>query len=335
MADVTDGDRKRVVKALRRLAARGRLSDPELNDRIQRAERALTHAGLDGILLDLPPDPGPQPGAAPPPPSSTPPPTPSSEGPWQMPTPTPPSEGPWQMPTPTPPPVRGAERRRPWRPVNVIPIAFVVWALFRVVASLSVLGSDDGDDEPTGRPIPAISLPPLPATTDRVVSFPATTVPSPGPVTLRVGEDAGEIEPGLYANDADADVDCHWERRDPFQTMLTNGSAPHALVEMRGNEELFSQGCGKWHLYVAPPEEVTIFDDGDWLVGRDIAPGRYRSTPPVGLGEGDCTWETAAGFLHELEEVVSSGFPTGPSVVYVVAGERFSSVGCGTWVIDR
>ena len=50
----SDADRERVVAALRDHFAAGRLSDGELDNRIESAYRAKTLADLDRLMLDLP-----------------------------------------------------------------------------------------------------------------------------------------------------------------------------------------------------------------------------------------------------------------------------------------
>ena len=211
-----------------------------------------------------------------------------------------------------------------------------------VILAIGTVSDRFSDDEPSADEVqvpasttPRRPLPPLPATTDRIVPVPDSTVPRDQDLVLRVGQD---IEPGLYANERD--LRCSWERRNSSGWALAGGYAPHALVEVRAGEQLYSRGCGTWHLYVPPDVPMISFQQGDWLVGGDIAPGRYYLAPPGGLVEG-CTWEIASGFRYAPDEIESTGSPTDgappdPTFVDLVAGQRFSpSSICGRWVVGR
>ena len=68
-----------------------------------------------------------------------------------------------------------------------------------------------------------------------------------------------------------------------------------------------------------------IIQDGTWIVGKDIAPGTYRTTNEV---TGSCSWQiTRPGSIDSSEGAVTSGFP----MVKLVRGQRFISEGCGGW----
>lgn len=65
--------------------------------------------------------------------------------------------------------------------------------------------------------------------------------------------------------------------------------------------------------------------DGTWIVGKDIAPGTYRTTNEV---SGSCSWQiTRPDSVDSSEGAVTSGFP----MVKLVRGQRFISEGCGGW----
>ena len=68
-----------------------------------------------------------------------------------------------------------------------------------------------------------------------------------------------------------------------------------------------------------------IIQDGTWIVGKDIAPGTYRTTNEVSRS---CSWQiTRPDSIDSSEGAVTSGFPT----VKLVRGQRFISEGCGGW----
>lgn len=79
----------------------------------------------------------------------------------------------------------------------------------------------------------------------------------------------------------------------------------------------------------APEAPSTIQDgiiqDGTWIVGKDIAPGTYRTTKEVTRA---CSWQiTRPDSIDSSEGAVTSGFP----MVKLVQGQRFITEGCGGW----
>ncbi|MGO4588555.1 hypothetical protein [Paenarthrobacter sp. 2TAF44] len=68
-----------------------------------------------------------------------------------------------------------------------------------------------------------------------------------------------------------------------------------------------------------------IIQDGTWIVGKDIAPGTYRTTKEVTRA---CSWQiTRPDSIDSSEGAVTSGFP----LVKLVRGQRFITEGCGGW----
>jgi hypothetical protein len=71
------------------------------------------------------------------------------------------------------------------------------------------------------------------------------------------------------------------------------------------------------------------FDDGAWLVGRDIKPGTYTTVKEVG---GTCYWERRNPNKDGIAAIIANnnvagGFPT----VILKTGEEFKSMDCGSW----
>ncbi len=216
--------------------------------------------------------------------------------------------------------------------VLVVPIAVVaLGAILFVVAA----GDDDPSDERvTASPVPTSDDEEAPSETPEAVQ--ATNEPSTpsepsgptfGPGTYVVGED---IQPGRYVIE---DVEqCYWERRtreDEGASILANGNVSgRAVVEILEADGTFtSDECPPWALWSAPAAPVTEFGPGDWVVGAEIEPGRYRNE-----GGAFCYYERATSFDHELSNVVErddAGFPV--TVEIAPTDERFSSSGCGSW----
>lgn len=73
------------------------------------------------------------------------------------------------------------------------------------------------------------------------------------------------------------------------------------------------------------------FARGEWLVGTDVAPGRYESDGPD--GDFMCYWQiaTAPGAQPGSPGFVTNDVPSGHVYVNLKKGQYFSSSHCQTW----
>lgn len=187
----------------------------------------------------------------------------------------------------------------------------------------STMTTGDRQTTTTTRPAP---------TTTTAPSTTTTTAPPRagfGGGTQLVGTD---VAPGIYVA---ADLDfCYWERLSgvsgSFDDIITNDNATgQAVVEIRPTDAAFnSQRCGRWELYAPPTAPTDSFGPGDWIVGEQIEPGRYRAE-----SGSFCYWERASGLSHDFAEIIANDLVSdGTAVVEISPGDRrFSSNGCGTW----
>lgn len=79
-----------------------------------------------------------------------------------------------------------------------------------------------------------------------------------------------------------------------------------------------------------PPKPETAFGPGAWLVGEDIAPGKYKTAEQVGEG---CYWEITTG--PNGDDIVANQFVAesgGIQRVTLKKGQQFDSNDCGDWV---
>lgn len=142
-----------------------------------------------------------------------------------------------------------------------------------------------------------------------------------------------DIKPGIYvAPDAPG---CYWERLSglsgEFADLITNSNVSgQAVVEVRKSDTAFSSsGCGTWVKVSKVPKapQQSVHEDGVWLVGRQLAPGTYRS--PGGSG---CYWERLSGLSGDFEDLIVNRHARGPSVVEIKPTDAgFSTTGCGIW----
>ena len=85
-----------------------------------------------------------------------------------------------------------------------------------------------------------------------------------------------------------------------------------------------SERCGTWSTELAPtvlPGQP--FGDGTFLVGSEIAPGRYQS-------ENLCNWERLSGFGGSPDEIIESAFDSN-TVEIAPTDVGFHSGYCGAW----
>ncbi|MEU4510234.1 hypothetical protein AB0G05_12105 [Nonomuraea wenchangensis] len=67
------------------------------------------------------------------------------------------------------------------------------------------------------------------------------------------------------------------------------------------------------------------------VVGTDIQPGTYRTTGPTS-GFSMCFWARMRSATAGLDDVITSGMPTGPATVTIEPTDKaFSTGGCAEW----
>jgi hypothetical protein len=115
-------------------------------------------------------------------------------------------------------------------------------------------------------------------------------------------------------------------RFSPTAEQAYNGTLTVNADHTSGTNTISVSGRG-----VRPPGPRTQFGAGRYLVGTDIAPGRYYSDPRSG-----CYWERLSGLGGSLGEIIANEFiGDDPSqwIVDIAASDRaFSTDGeCGTW----
>ena len=160
-----------------------------------------------------------------------------------------------------------------------------------------------------------------------------------------------EITPGRYrAASPRGEASCRWWRLTGFggsrEEVLGSYDLGRVLaysfiVDISSTDAGFaSTRCGNWTKdltpIVSPGDPVP---SGSWLVGPEVAPGRYRNTPGEmnisGLvSEHECDWQRVSGFTGAATETIEFGSAE-PGVVTTVditgTDVGFVSRGCGTW----
>ena len=160
-----------------------------------------------------------------------------------------------------------------------------------------------------------------------------------------------EIKPGRYRSVSPSD-DCVWDRRSgvsgsgeviayrwtyrDFRWVAVAGAS--VIVDIAPTDTFFhSAGCGTWAADLTPvvtPGQP--FGDGTFLVGSEVAPGRYRSTSP----DGHCWWDHLSDFsggipyppLRASNVIERRAEPEGGGVRIAPTDAGFRSGGCGTWI---
>ena len=151
-----------------------------------------------------------------------------------------------------------------------------------------------------------------------------------GDGTFLVG---AEIAPGRYRTTS-ASIDCAWEISRMTRYVSTIGGH-RTIVDIEPSLTSFtSSGCGVWSMDLTPlitPGEP--FGDGLYLIGSEIAPGRYRTTSATD----DCEWAMFRSAFGPDSRSTDGTFATGRSLTVVDISDRdigFSSSGCGEWTAD-
>ena len=149
-----------------------------------------------------------------------------------------------------------------------------------------------------------------------------------------------EIPAGTYFADVPNGSTCFWSRLsafngEPTAFVATELAVGHSIATVQPFDVgFYSDGCGYWNLVpnVAGVENVTRntqFDDGVYIVGRDVAPGTYVSS----VIEGEiCFWSRLTGFDGDPFRRLNIYASEGQAIATILPSDAgFRSFGCGAW----
>ncbi len=168
---------------------------------------------------------------------------------------------------------------------------------------------------------------------------PPTTPPPPpasfitfGPGTWLVGS---EVPAGTYRTRTNREA-CYWERLSgltgDLDDIIANEFSDHTqVVTIAPTDLAFStdSDCGIWTNDLSPITQspTAPFQDGQYIVGTDIAPGVWRA--PGGDG---CYWARLEGFSHRIADIAANDFaPINPTVQILPGDKGFETNECGAW----
>jgi putative cell wall-binding protein len=154
-----------------------------------------------------------------------------------------------------------------------------------------------------------------------------------GDAVYRVGDG---FQPGTYRTPPSV-VGCYWERLRGFSghpsEIIANDLSVSSMVVtvLPGDYGFRVSGCLISTPDLTPEFPFTPlepqrgpFEDGTWLVGRQIPPGEWRASGGAG-----CFWQRLNAFTGEPEAVIASGSSTTVTIESTDLG--FRARRCGSW----
>jgi hypothetical protein len=211
------------------------------------------------------------------------------------------------------------------------------------------IGDDDSSEiklgltyEPeiaAGSPPPPSATPAEEPATDEPSAETEETEPAPEPApeaaiieegTWEVGTD---IKAGTYRTREPVGT-CYWARLKGFDGDLDDIIANdlvvgYGIVTISKKDVGFETNGCEWSSDLSRvTESNTQFDDGTYIVGRDIKAGKYRA--PGGEG---CYWARLKGFGGTLGQIITNDVSLGGRVIATIrsSDKGFVTRGCGTW----
>jgi hypothetical protein len=148
-----------------------------------------------------------------------------------------------------------------------------------------------------------------------------------------VGED---VIAGVTYRTRTAADGCYWARLRGFSGDLDDIIANDigdgvAVVTIGASDVGFeSNRCGTWTrdlsaVTSSPAAPLSL--DGTFIVGTDIAPGRWRTENTDG-----CYWARLSGFSGDLDDILANDIHDGTHIVDIAPGDAgFQTKRCGTW----
>lgn len=143
-----------------------------------------------------------------------------------------------------------------------------------------------------------------------------------------------DIAPGLWWSQGKGSR-CYWARQTVTQDLIDNDLGfPGGAVMIRPEDfEFYASGCGTWTMLdsnalpaLPAAQQQAPKKDGVYIIGLNMAPGRWRSN---GAGA-KCYWEKTSA----TQEIIDNHLGPASVIVDIAPGDfQFKADGCGTWTL--
>ena len=149
-----------------------------------------------------------------------------------------------------------------------------------------------------------------------------------------------EIAPGTYAADVPTGSTCFWSRLASFSGEIdalteSESTVGRSVTTIRDFDTgFYSDGCGTWEIIADDGFDLNVsheapFDDGTYIVNRDIAAGTYIAQATEGE---TCYWSRMIGFDGDFFNRINIYSSKGQAIATIRESDAgFRSFGCGTW----
>lgn len=142
-----------------------------------------------------------------------------------------------------------------------------------------------------------------------------------------------DIAPGVWRSTGQGGS-CYWARNNLTQDLIDNdlGFAGGAVTIQPSDVEFYTRGCGNWVMLdtnnkpaLPLAQQQASKRDGTYIIGLNIAPGRWRSN-----GQGNrCYWEKST----VTNEIIDNHLGVASVIVEIAPTDfQFEARGCGIWV---
>jgi hypothetical protein len=143
-----------------------------------------------------------------------------------------------------------------------------------------------------------------------------------------------DIAPGLWRSTG-VGAKCYWERQNVTQDIVDNdgGLAGGAAMIQPTDFAFYAKGCGDWVMLdtnnlpaLSAEKQQAPKKDGVYLIGLNMAPGKWRSN---GAGE-KCYWEKTS----TTQDIIDNHFGVASVIVDIAPTDfQFKTDGCGVWTL--
>ncbi len=200
---------------------------------------------------------------------------------------------------------------------------------------------------PTDTPGPTVtpSVTPEPSTTPQPSATPEPSATPTKDLSVRAGTYLvnTDIEPGLYRGDSyeERASMCYWARLSglggSLDEILANGNSIGPFyIEVLGSDVALETACSLTRLPTLPGPPATFpstVRPGMYLVGIDIAPGRYRGVAGEGIFE-SCYWARLGSARGDLDSILANDNANGQFYIEVPGSDYALQTGCNLELVQ-